>query len=373
MKRVLTLGFMVIAMMFAGNALAQQTKANKLKIYGDVRFRTELDRDSKKSNGDMRADRDRFRFRFRFGVKYTLNENFEFGGRIRSGNADNAQSPHVTIGDGFNSKDLSIDKAYIKFKKGNFYVSVGKNSMNMWEPDEMLWDGDVNPEGIALGNKFKIGDNSKLAMNAGYFILNNNTVTEMVDGKPVSKQTFGKHSNAAFGQMKFCTKIGDNKLILAPGMLRAYTEQDLGINYQIFSTFVQFKMKNGFNINFDYFMNMEDYEGKVDPAYEDQKTGMSVTAGYPLTSKLSAKVSYAQVQKYAVIDMFAQDDWMRWGNNTMTRSSNYGGFGVVLKYKVAKNMNTQLKYWNVTGLKKGTGHTDLETGSRIRLDFNIKF
>jgi len=361
-----------VTMMFASNTFAQK-KAEKLRVYGDVRFRTELDRNSKKSNGDMRADRDRLLLRFRFGVKYALNENFGFGGRIRSGNADNAQSPHVTIGDGFNSKELSIDKAYIKFKKGNFYASVGKNSMNMWEPDEMLWDGDVNPEGIALGNKFIIDNKNKLGLNAGYFILNNNKVTEMVDGEPVTKQTFGKHNNIAFGQLKFCTRIRYNRLIIAPGILRAYAEQDLGVNYQIFSIFAQFKMQNSFNINFDYFMNLEDYKDKVDPEFENQKTGISVTAGYSLSRKLSAKISYAQIQKYAVIDKFAQDDWMRWGDNTMTRSSNYGGFGIVFKYRIAGNMNTQLKYWNVTGLKKGTGDTDLETGSRIRLDFNIKF
>jgi len=366
MKRVLTLGIVVLTMMFAKSSFAQDSK---LKIYGDVRFRTELDRDSKKSNGDMRADRDRFRFRFRFGVKYALNENFEFGGRIRSGNADNAQSPHVTIGDGFNSKDLSIDKAYIKFKKGNFYVSVGKNSMNMWEPDEMLWDGDVNPEGIGFGDKFQLGDNSKLAINAGYFILNNDK--GMVGDK--EKQTFGMHSNAAFGQLKFCTKLGENKLILAPGLLRAYSEKILGVNYQIFSAFAQLKTKMGLNLHFDYFTNLEDLKDKVDPEYVDQKMGYSFSAGYAFNKKFSAKVSYGQVQKYAVIDMFAQDDWMRWGNATMTRSSNYGGFGIVFKYKVAKNMNAQLKYFNVTGLKKGTGDTDLETGSRIRLDFNIKF
>ena len=348
----------------------QEKKADKLKLYGDVRFRTELDRDSKKSNGEMRADRDRFRFRFRFGFKYALNENFEFGGRIRSGNPDNAQSPHVTIGDGdFNSKDLSIDKAYIKFKSGSFYIWGGKNSMNMWEPDEMLWDGDVNPEGIGLGNTFDVGDNSKLHLDAGYFILSND---KGMDGD-VEKQTFGMHSNATFGQLRFCSKLGDNKLIIAPGLLKTYTEKFAGIDYKIFSTFVQFKMKNGIALHFDYFSNLEDYEGKVDPNFEDQKTGFAGTIAYKINDKFSVKGSYAQIQKYAVIDMFAQDDWVRWGNSSMTRSSNFGGIGLAVKYNITKNVNTQLKFWNVEGLEKATGDTALETGTRFRWDFNIKF
>ena len=363
MRKLLLMSFVLFAMM--ANA---QKKADKLKLYGDVRFRTELDRDSKKNSGAMRADRDRFRFRFRFGFKYALSENFEFGGRIRSGNPDNAQSPHVTLGDEFNSKSLSIDKAYIKFKKGNFYISAGKNSMNMWEPDEMLWDGDVNPEGIEVGNKFKLGENSKLAVNAGYFIVANTSVTE----GDVTKQTFGKHTNAAFGQLKFCTKLGDNKLILAPGMLKTYMP-GADWNYQIFSGFAQFKTNMGLNLHVDFFKNLADLKDKVDPNYEDQTSGFAGTIGYAFSKKFSAKVSYAQIQKYAVIDMFAQDDWVRWGNANMTRSSNFGGFGLVLKYKLAKNMNTQLKFWNVKGLAKPTGTSDLETGTRIRWDFNIKF
>ena len=363
MRRILIFSFVIFAMM--ANA---QKKADKLKLYGDVRFRTELDRDSKKKNGDMRADRDRFRFRFRFGFKYALNENVEFGGRIRSGNPDNAQSPHVTLGDEFNSKTLSIDKAYIKYTNNGFYIWGGKNSMNMWEPDEMLWDGDVNPEGIGLGNKFKLGDNAKLQLNGGYFILKNNTITE----GDVSKQTFGKHNNAAFAQAKFCTKIGDNKLIIAPGMLQTYIH-GMTWDYQIFSGFAQFKTKMGLNLNIDFFKNLADLKDKVDPNYEDQTSGFAGTIGYSFSKKLSAKVSYAQIQKYAVIDMFAQDDWVRWGNANMTRSSNFGGFGMAIKYKLAKNFNTQLKFWNVEGLVKPTGASDLETGTRIRWDINIKF
>ena len=74
MRKLLLMSFVLFAMM-VNTALAQEKKANKLKLYGDVRFRTELDRDSKKNDGSMRADRDRFRFRFRFGFKYALNNN----------------------------------------------------------------------------------------------------------------------------------------------------------------------------------------------------------------------------------------------------------------------------------------------------------
>ncbi len=383
MRKLLMLGY--IALAITSNAInAQKKESGKLKLYGDVRFRTELDRDSKKADDSMRPDRDRFRFRLRLGFIYILDKNFEFGGRLRTGNPKNPQSSHVTIGNGFNGKMISVDKAYIKYVNRGFYIWGGKNQMNMWEPDEMLWDSDVNPEGIALGKKIKIGNSARLQLNSGYFILNNDYgITDNT-----LKQTFGMHSNAAFAQAKYCTKIGAHQLILAPGFLTTYTTKMLGVNYQILTNFIQFKMTNGFAIHFDYFNNLEDLSGKVDPDFEDQKTGFSFTGSYTFTKKFSAQATYAQIQKYAVIDMFAQDDWVRWDNKIKdhngeitkihTRSSNFGGFGIILKYKLAKNMDTQLKFWQAKALVKGHDlygieNKALETGTRIRWDINIKF
>jgi len=37
---------------------------------------------------------------------------------------------------------------------------------------------------------------------------------------------------------------------------------------------------------------------------------------------------YAHIEKYAVIDYLAQDDWVRWENSNMTRSSNFKVYGI---------------------------------------------
>ncbi len=369
MRKLLLFNFIVLAMM-ANTIFAQEKKQDKLKLYGDVRFRTELDRDSRKTDGSYRADRDRFRFRFRFGFKYALNENIEFGGRLRSGDPMNPQSPHVTLGSAFTTKSVSIDKAYIKYHKNGFYIWAGKNGMNMWEPDEMFWDADVTPEGIAMGKTFAAGENSKLNLSTGYFVVLN-TIED-------NAQTFGKNVHATFFQLKYCANLGDNKLILAPAIVSSNTEKVLGYDYNIFVAFAQFKTSSGLNFNIDYFNNMADLEGKVDPNFEDQTTGFSATVGYAFSDKLSAKLSYASIEKYSVIDRFAQDDWVRWDTTdpfgiTYTRSSNFSGFGLAFKYNISKNFDTQLKFWDVEGLVRATTDTALETGTRIRWDFNIKF
>jgi hypothetical protein len=223
-----------------------------------------------------------------------------------------------------------------------------------------------------LGNIFRINRN-QISVNAGYFIINNT--------KKDNKQTFGKHANIAFSQIKFQTTTRSNKIIIAPTILRTYTKDLLGINYTIFAGYAQFKMRNGLDFHIDYFNNFENLKGKVNSDFENQKMGIATGVNYRIFKNFFVNANYAHIEKYAVIDMLAQDDWVRWGNSLVdnrgnqllnyTMSSNFGGFGFGLKYKLNKNTFTQLKFWNVKGIVKYGA--ELETGTRIRLDFNLKF
>lgn len=358
-----------ILMLITSSIFAQDL--NKLKLFGDVRFRTELDRNSKKKDGSFRNDRDRLRYRIRFGFKYNLNKNFEFGARIRSGNPFNQQSPHITIGNEFHSGDFSVDKVYIKVKdKSGLWLWAGKNGMPFWEQNEMLWDGDVNPEGLASGGKFNINDNMHIMPVLGYFIENR------------SGKSFIDDSRILAAQVRLSNKFNDNKLVLSTGFINAnkipekpdYVDT-FTKNYSIWASSLQFNLKSvGLTLGVDYFKNLADYKNNENVAdiFKDQTTGYVTSIKYGL-GKFQFGYYFAHIEKYAVIDYFAQDDWVRWGNKNYTRSSNYGGHEFRVKYKIAKNFNTVFRAYFVEGLKIIPGGTDLETGTRIRLDFNIKF
>ncbi len=367
MKKIFLYRIVVLAMLFIANTNAQD-KVKKLKFSTDVRFRAEMDRNSKKNDGSMRADRDRLRYRARFGVSYNLTKNYEFGIRISSGNPKNQQSPHTTLGNGFDSHQFSIDKAYIKIKSDKgLWVWAGKNSIPFWEQNELLWDADVNPEGISASGSFNISNAAKLTSVIGYYIIANDSEFS---------QKFGDHSTMALAQFKYTTSFDTNKFTLSSGMVVAHIQEAL--DYNIWETSVQYKLNNaGITLGVDYFSNLADLEGKtdlegnrIDSNFEDQKDGYAFSVKYG-KNKFGASITYASIEKYAIVDMFAQDDWVRWGNSDMTRSSNFKGFELNFKYKITKNFNSTLRFWNVEGIKK-TG-TDLETGTRIRLDFNIKF
>ncbi|MEL6837343.1 MAG: putative porin, partial [Bacteroidota bacterium] len=70
----------------------------KLSFTGDFRFRIEHDWNSRNASGNLRDDRSRLRYRFRFGLHYELDKHSAFGGRLRTGNINDQQGPHLTLG-----------------------------------------------------------------------------------------------------------------------------------------------------------------------------------------------------------------------------------------------------------------------------------
>ena len=387
MKQIYYLTLFTFTLLFTLNISAQDDniKENKLKLYGDVRFRVEADRNSNKNTIDIkRADRDRLRYRARFGFNYKL-DNYEFGVRLTSGNPANQQSPHTTLGNGFDSHQFSLDKAYIKVKSNNgLWAWVGKNTMPFWGQNELLWDGDVNPEGVSLGGKFNIGEKTKLTPILGYYITKNNQLGDNINiatGDPINNltQTFNNHSNILLAQLKACSQIDKNKLSISSGLISSTDKGVLkdktdDMKYTIWASSIHFKSNIGLTAGFDYFNNLVDYtdNAAVIALHKNQKTGYVASLKYG-KNKFTTAVTYALIQKYAVVDLFAQDDWVRWGTADMTRSSNFKGFELNFKYKFTKYFNSTLRFWNVEGIKFHGAGNQLETGTRVRLDFNIKF
>ena len=349
---------------------AQENKDDKkLNFHSDVRLRAELDRNSERSDGTLRDDRDRFRYRFRLGIKYSLNQYFEFGGQMRSGNSINQQSPHVTLGKEFQPDEISIDRAYIKvYSNKGLWAWIGKNSIAFWHQNELLWDEDVNPEGISIGTKLSLNNDSYFEPVFGYFIAGH------------SDNNFNDNSHITIAQLKLSTKLGENNLFISTGIINASDLPDrpdntgeFQIDYNIWASSLQLNLKNtGLKFGLDYYNNLTDYKNDVNisDVYEDQTTGFVGSVIYDI-KKIQFSYYYAHIEKYAVVDYYAQDDWVRWGNNNFTASSNFSGSEFRIKYDINNQFNIDLRAYLVEGIK--TTGTNLETGTRIRLDFNINF
>ncbi|MCH7910140.1 MAG: putative porin, partial [Candidatus Hydrogenedentes bacterium] len=146
---------------------------DRLEVFGDARLRYE-----ESFKQDTRRDRTRFRTRLRLGGNYRLTEDLAFGTRLTTGNLDDPNSPHHTFGTAFDSLELSLDRiflAYTPHRVEGLKVRAGKFGHSFYSNPvygELLWDADVQPEGLAT--TYRIGDKGRLDhfdITAGYYIL----------------------------------------------------------------------------------------------------------------------------------------------------------------------------------------------------------
>ena len=357
---------------FAGVAVGDD---GKLQLYGDVRFRVEVDRDSRKGDGSMRDDRDRMRFRFRLGVDYQRSDHFSFGGRIRSGAPRAAQSPHQTLGDQFEPKDVHIDKAFIRSSWNDGQLWVGKNSTPFWQNDELFWDGDINPEGVALKQSFEISEGARLTASGGYFVLDSQR-----------SNNFGNQAREVGAQVHGQISRDNVAAELAAGVY-VFTDPDSNSSRLAFMDYSIFVVSGNVTLNdipdklkqvrigFNLFNNTESYPDSLHNG--DEKSGYSANV---IVGKLGGKGTwliggyYANIEKYAVVARLAQDDWVRWGSATETRSSNFKGFELRGAVGLSDKNSVVVRYYDVEALElEQATDTAEETATRFRVDWNMKF
>ena len=355
------LTMLVLCLMMATPASSQ----NKLNFYGDFRSRIELDRASDKSDGTTRDDRDRMRIRARFGLHYAHSERVSLGMRIRTGDPASIQSPHITLGDEFSNMPIALDRAFarVSFEAGS--VWFGKNSNPFWHQNEMFWDDDVMLEGIAAN--YRLHD--MLELRTGYFVLDapvSNGFSDqarMMGGQFVASQGI---LTAALGLRVVQqnpdatdTRLSDMDYSLVSGSLYA----DLEMN------------DSPVRVGVDVISNLEDYDNSLHNY--DQTSGFVGSIRYGNASDAGDwqfRYYFSYIEKYAVIGAFAQDDWVRWGSSTSTRSSNFSGHELRAVYVPGAGQSMVLRVYLVEGLElENAAAQALETGTRIRLDWNISF
>ncbi len=354
-------------------ASAQEADGGKLKFSGDFRFRAELDRDSQSSDGSQRDDRDRLRFRARFGVNYQIDQRFSLGLRLRTGSSEATQSPHVTIGDELTPKSFSVDKAFAKVGFDGGSLWVGKNSFPFWKQNEHFWDDDATPEGVAGSYTFSIGDGSSLTGTAAYFVLDTPT-----------SNSFGDQAKLVAGQLALKSDLGGAAVEAAAGYFGFRENPDQpdprlqDLNYSIVVVGAKAKFKVGsrtLEVGADLMANFEDYESSL--FNNDQTTGYMGSVKYGgLSNKGDFLFAYyyAHIEKYAVVARYAQDDWVRWGSSTATRSSNFSGHELRAAVALGSKNNIVARLYLVEGLElESASAAAVEVGVRIRIDWNIGF
>ncbi len=137
------------------------------KIKGDFRYRYE----NVEADGGNATDRQRVRVRV--GAYGTVNDSVDYGVRLVAG-GNSATSGNETQGDGFVKDDAMFDLYYVDIhpeQLNGAHVILGKMKKPWIKGSGLIWDGDTNPEGIAVTYDKTFSNGVKLISSAGSFVM----------------------------------------------------------------------------------------------------------------------------------------------------------------------------------------------------------
>ena len=371
-RATLTLGALSLA---AVSVSAYSPKsAPDLTIYGDLRARYEWDWDSHTSAGVPRADRDRARVRARTGFTYKLGSAWTLGGRLRTGNPDSQQSPHLTIHSSDDVTDdfaVQADKYFVQYKQGAFMAWGGRNGSPFWHPDEMFLDEDVTPTGIAGSYDSKIG--------AG-------TMTTTVAGLYMPDGAVDLHGTLIGGQLKYSAPLKPGSFTLAAGiyqfngkegaehLLNRNGARDYLIGVVAAQLIVPITKDLPLTFGGDLMNNFEDYNAAdVAPAsasHVDDTTGFVISVALGQLKKAGdwqLGYFYTNMETFAVNASYSQDDWARFGSGPQSQVTDIKGSEVRGGYAFTPSLNLQFRAFWVDAI------TSVQDGKRFRVDLNWKF
>jgi Putative porin len=142
-----------------------------VELFGDVRFRFE-DRESDDPSGG-KIDLQRFRYALRFGFRGDAFDDFYYGFRLET--ASNPRSPWVTFGTsssgypyqgpfGKSTAGIAVGQIYLGWHPESWVdITMGKMPNPLYTTP-MVWDSDLNPEGLAERFKYTVGEADFSAM-----------------------------------------------------------------------------------------------------------------------------------------------------------------------------------------------------------------
>jgi hypothetical protein len=147
--------------------------AERIKIKGDLRFRYE-NADSSVSG----VEDDRLRIRGRLALKAKVNDDVNVGFRFattgKNDGLGSATSTNESLDENFKTRNFGLDRAYIDWAPsaigGNTHFVFGKMKQPWVKVNDLIWDGDTNPEGIAYKGKYKMSGFT-LMPSLGYYSL----------------------------------------------------------------------------------------------------------------------------------------------------------------------------------------------------------
>ncbi|MCG8342655.1 MAG: putative porin [Chlorobiales bacterium] len=315
---------------------------------GDIRYRYES-----KIKTDEEHSRDRHRIRVRLGVYPWITEELSAGVQLSTAGSNDPVSRNQTLGDGFTTKDINLNEAFIDyhpmFFDGEVNFLFGKRAVKstLIRVNDLVWDSDLTLEGMT----FQFGkDGSKqlsgLNAVAGYYFINEFKTGES-DPFFWAAQLAYTGQTGDLGFMVGGSYYDYVHIVHEPAdVLGDWTDGDFFGNshngvydydyniVEIFANVVgKFHGSLPWKLYGQYAINVAEDVDEGDKGYlVGFKLGKAKKVG-----QWEFDANYCYLEKDAVLGAFTDSD--RWGGGT-----NGQGFEVGGKYHLVQNMTLGLKY-----------------------------
>jgi hypothetical protein len=340
--------------------------AAKTQFKGDVRVRQEnIDVDGQTDS----QNQSRQRIRARLGAYTEINPQVSTGIRIASGgNTGDARSTNADLDNYFTKKDLWLDLGYIDYAPTaikNLHIIGGKMNQPWVSMGDVIWDGDINPEGLAATYSFPLSGKTELFGSAGHYTLKNNIDAE---------GTQFRHDLRMYaGQLGAKFAPTDNLKVTLGGSVYGYDNDStpngiaaLAVNG---NTTTEFRLYEGFGqvdisglglplgVYGQYVVNDESTDGNDTAWLAGVKTKVF---GFGLD------YNYRDVQRNAVVGAFTDSDF----SNGYTGAR---GHKLKIGYEIDKNFSVGATYFLADADHiPNAGRTDADAKT-LQLDMEAKF
>jgi polyhydroxyalkanoate synthesis regulator phasin len=147
------------------------SSVSKFKLSGDLRLRQQFETQRTTSAVDATNERARTRFRFRLNGDVTLQKGWSTGFALES--AQSADSGNQTFENGGDDYGIFLARAYLAYE-WNDWTFVGGKQKNPFYTTDLVWDGDINPQGFTEQYVWTPNNATTVAFRAGQLLMDDN-------------------------------------------------------------------------------------------------------------------------------------------------------------------------------------------------------
>ncbi len=165
----------------AGKSIAAPAWTKKISLSGDMRLRYETTFFDKNNNYDSvinplslslmntTNDRNRIRIRARLNANIKVNDEVKAVIGFATGTITEPVSTNQTLGTYFNKKAIQLDQAFMAWQPGEWLTVWGGHFPNPWFSTDLVWDKDLNFDGIAATYRYRLNPEWGLFLTGGAF------------------------------------------------------------------------------------------------------------------------------------------------------------------------------------------------------------